>query len=170
MGINRTLQTNPLNALECHTMNTVLWFCLLERCVMQHQSTSVHKRYVIFVSFQMHSLLSFATFFRSSFSFFLEEAAWSCQGLHGDNNLGWRMTPWEWQMKRNQILPGANCMELIQASPHFSPHKQATALTYSNRRSSLSLDTRPVPKSSAGRRNGVRKNWGEENWVIVLLN
>lgn len=45
-------------------------------------------------------------------------------------------------------------MELIQAPPlpppHFSPHKQAAALTYSNRRSNLSLDTRPVPKSGAG--------------------
>lgn len=149
-------------------MNIVLWFCLLEQYVMQHQPMSVHKRYVIFISFQMHSLLSFATLL---FFSFLEEAAWSCQGLRGDNNLGWRMTPWEWQMKRNQILPRGNCMELIQAPLlHFSPHKQTTALTYSNRGSSLTLDRRPVPESRAGRRNRVRNSWGGENWVIVLLN
>lgn len=42
-------------------------------------------------------------------------------------------------------------MELIQASPHHSsPHKQAIALTYSNRGSSLSLDTRPVPQAELG--------------------
>lgn len=123
---------------------------------MQHQSTSVRKRYVIFVSFHMHSSLSFAMcfFFLSFFSlFFLEEAAWSCQGPLSDNNLGWRMTPWEWQMKRNQILPGANCMELIQPSPRFSTRKHSTALTYLNRGSSLILDTRPVPRSGAGRGN-----------------
>lgn len=124
---------------------------------MRHQSTSVHKRYVIFVSFQVHSLLSFVTFFFSS----CEEASWSCHGPRGDNNLGWRMTPWEWQMKGNQIFPGANCMKLIY-SIYFSPHKQATALTYSNRRSSLSLDSRPIPKSG-------REEWSEkelEEWKL----
>ncbi len=50
-------------------------------------------------------------------------------------------------------------MELIQASPQFSPHKQATALTYSNRRSSLTLDTRPVPKRGAEKGNKVRRSW-----------
>lgn len=140
--------------------------CLLERCVMQHQSTSAHRRYVIFVSFQTRSSLSSATcFFLSflSFCFFplLEEAAWSCQGPLADNNLGWRMTPWEWQMKRNQILPGANCMELIQPSPHFPARKHSSTLTYLNRGSSLILDTRPGPKSGAARGNWVRKLEGK---------
>lgn len=108
----------------------------------------------------------FGVFFSASFFFSLDEAAWSCQGLRGDNNLGRRMTPWEWQMKRNHILPRANCTELIHASPRFSPRKQTSALTYSNGRSSLSLDTRPVPKTRAVSESEL----GKENWVIVLLN
>lgn len=55
---------------------------------------------------------------------------------------------------------------------YFSPHKQATALTYSNRRSSLSFVVRPVLKKSKlvrQWREGKRAA-GKENWVIVLLN
>lgn len=146
-------------------MNIVLWFSLFIRMV--HNAASIHVCAQTICHFRLLPNAFIVelcnVFFSSLFFFFLEEAAWSCQGLRGDNNLGWRMTPWEWQMKRNQILPGANCMELIQAPPpHFSPHKQASALTYSNRRSSLSLDTRPVPKSRAGRGNRVRKSWGKK--------
>lgn len=54
-------------------------------------------------------------------------------------------------------------MELIQASPHFSPHKQASALTYSDSGSSLSLDTRPVSKSGGGNGVGERMGMGKEN-------
>lgn len=56
-------------------------------------------------------------------------------------------TVWNWYSNPPLLFP----------PPYFPPHKQATALTYSNRRSSLSLVVRPVLKKQSGKREWREK-------------
>lgn len=134
-----------------------LVLCLLWRCVMRHQPASVHKRYVIFVSIQMHPLLSFVT----SFSFFFSSRR-RLEAVRAITTWGreWHLESDGWKGIKFSLEPTVwnwYSTPLYFSPPYFSPHKQATALTYSNRRSSLSLVVRPVLKKRSGKREWRKK-------------
>lgn len=123
---------------------------------MQHQSTSVRKRYVIFVSFHMHSSLSFAT----CFFFFLSFLFFSSRKRLEAVRARFPITTWggEWHLESDRWKGIKFSLEptvwnWYSLPPRFSTRKHSTALTYLNRGSSLILDTRPVPRSGAGRGN-----------------
>lgn len=134
--------------------------CLLQQCVMPHQPVSVLKRYVIFVSTQKHpssepcdSPLLFSLSSRRRLEAVRAITTWGRE-WHLESD-GWKgikfslePTVWNWYSTL-----------LLQQPPtplsYFSPHKQATALTYSNRRSSLSFVVRPALE----KRKRKKANW-----------
>lgn len=116
--LKRALQANPASVHEWHGMNNVICFSLFITRVCNRASVGACAQMICHFCLRPNALIySFVAFSFLLALFFPWGSSLEPMLI---KNLGRRMTPWEWQMKRNQILPGTNCTPLIQTPATLS--------------------------------------------------